>query len=181
MHGIKHKRSQDLIDFAYRYAKKAHGTQTRKYTGEPYINHPIEVARIVASVTNDCEVICAAFLHDVIEDTEVTFENIQSVGFGFHIARMVREVSDISRLVDGNRAVRKAIDLSHLAKASAGGQTIKLADLIHNTESICRYDLGFARTYMREKRALLKVLTKGNAELHKRAAELVHNYFEEGV
>jgi len=48
MHGIKHSRSQALIDHAYAFAKSAHEGQVRKYTGEPYINHPVEVAKIVA-------------------------------------------------------------------------------------------------------------------------------------
>jgi len=82
MHGITHGRSQGLIDFAYRYAEEAHKGQVRKYTGEPYINHPVAVARIVAGVTDDCEMICAALLHDVIEDCGKTWQDLVDVGFG---------------------------------------------------------------------------------------------------
>ena len=134
-HNIQHKRSQQLIDFACRFAAKAHGDQVRKYTGEPYINHPIEVARLVASVTDDCETISAAFLHDVIEDTLVEFADIVDAGFGRSIAILVDEVTDVSKLSDGNRAYRKNLDLEHLAKASDRAKTIKLADLIDNSAS----------------------------------------------
>lgn len=177
-HGIKHNRSQKLINFAYNFAKKAHGEQKRKYTEEPYINHPVAVAKIVASVTDDCELICAALLHDVIEDTEVTYEEIKK-NFWHHIADLVLEVSDVSTLADGNRAIRKAIDRDHLAKASNDGKTIKLADLIHNSSSICEYDEGFARTYIKEKAELLEVLKEGNACLHKQASDIVRKYYAE--
>jgi len=179
LHNIKHHRSQALIDWACEYATDCHGEQKRKYTNEPYITHPIAVAEIVASVTDDCETIAAAFLHDVVEDCGETRHSLIEQGFGPGIADLVLEVSDISKPEDGNRAIRKAIDLSHLAKASFRGQTIKLADLIHNSDSILQYAPGFARIYMAEKAALLKVLTKGNSTLYNRASVIVDNYYGE--
>ena len=176
-HGITHKRSQQLIDNACRFATEAHGDQVRKYTGEPYINHPIEVARLVASVTSDCNMISAAFMHDVIEDTTVTFEEIRDAGFGHHTATLVNEVTDVSKPSDGNRAYRKALDLEHLAKASNNAKTIKLADLINNSDSICKYDERFARVYMQEKAALLLVLKGGDSELYSRASKIVQDYY----
>jgi len=178
-HGIKHTRSQSLIDYAYRFAKTRHGDQKRKYTHEPYINHPVAVARIVASVTDDCEAISAAFLHDVLEDTETEYEELCRCGFGRNIADLVMEVTDVSRPEDGNRTIRKALDLEHLAKASSLGQTIKLADLIHNTESIMAYDQGFARLYMKEKKALLEVLKGGDPTLYAQAAQIVEEYYND--
>ncbi len=175
-HGIKHKRSQALINFAYKFAKEAHGEQKRKYTGEPYINHPVAVAKIVTIVTDDCEIICAALLHDVIEDTEVTYEEIKSE-FWHSIADLVLAVSDVSVPEDGNRSVRKAIDRDHLSKASNRAKTIKLADLIDNSSSITRYDPGFARVYMNEKAALLDVLKEGDHTLYKQALKIVANYY----
>jgi hypothetical protein len=71
----------------------------------------------------------------------------------------------VSRPKDGNRAVRKAIDREHTARAPAGAQTVKLADLIANTRSIVKHDVAFARTYLAEKRLLLEVLTRGDAVL----------------
>ena len=178
-HEIIHSDSQALIDYAWEYARDCHEGQKRKYTDEPYITHPIEVAQIVASVTNDCNTICAAFLHDVVEDCGETRQTLIDVGFGHPIADLVLEVSDVSKPEDGNRAIRKAIDLSHLAGASIQGQTIKLADLIHNSSSILQYDPGFAKTYMAEKAQLLQVLTKGDRTLYNRASVIVDNYYEE--
>lgn len=176
-HGIKHSRSQQLIDFACVFAAKAHGEQKRKYTGEPYIVHPIEVAQIVASVTDDCEAICAAFLHDVVEDTPVTLQQISDAGFGPTIAKLVEELTDVSQPSDGNRATRKRIDREHLAKASPRAQTVKLADLISNSRGIIKNDPNFAPTYMHEKRLLLNELIWGDGTLYAEACQIVDDYF----
>lgn len=177
MHGIKHSESQGLIDFAYSFAKDAHGDQKRKYTGEPYINHPVEVAGIVASVTDDCEMICAALLHDVIEDTDKTGFDLMKAGFGAGITNLVVELTDVSKPEDGNRATRKALDRDHLRNVSDRAKTIKLADLIHNTGSITEHDKEFAKVYMAEKKELLGVLVGGDGRLLERAINLVEYYY----
>ncbi|WP_308721003.1 HD domain-containing protein [Komagataeibacter xylinus] len=164
----------DLISRADAFAATAHASidQRRKYTGDPYIVHPRRVAQTVKETGARDEVIAAALLHDVVEDTPVTLEEIKAV-FGEDVATLVEMVTDVSRPEDGNRRVRKAMDRDHLAQASAEGQTIKLADLIDNTASITRYDPGFARVYMREKAELLGILKKGDKRLHRRASILV--------
>ena len=154
--------------------------QRRKYTDEPYIKHPEAVAALVAEVTDDPEVIAAAWLHDVVEDTKVTFSDL-FFQFGQRVADLVLEVTDVSAPQHGNRATRKEIDRQHLARASAEGQTIKLADLIDNTRSIARYDPDFARTYMEEKDRLLQVLVKGNPVLLGRAAKILRVYQQDRV
>ncbi len=179
VHGIQFPRSQQLIDFAYMYAKEAHGDQKRKYTDEPYIMHPMAVAQIVNEVEPDCEMVAAAFLHDVIEDTGLTFEDIRDAGFMFGIAKLVLELTDISKAEDGNRAARKRLDLEHLAGASNRAKTIKLADLIHNSKSILEHDKKFAVTYMAEKRLLLKALEGGNKVLMARAKSIVDDFYSE--
>lgn len=177
-HGITHSRSQGLIDAAYRFAKEAHGDQKRKYTGEPYIGHPVAVARIVASVTDDCEMICAALLHDVLEDTDASYMDIVNAGFGASIANLVMELTDVSTPEDGNRAARKTLDREHIARASDRAQTVKLADLIDNAGSITQYDPDFARVYMREKGLLMTVLTRGDESLQDRAFEIIEAYYQ---
>lgn len=164
----------DLVARAAAFAGYAHGSiqQLRKYTGEPYIVHPEEVAGIVADVTDDQAVIAAAWLHDVLEDTPVTYNQVWSE-FGPRVAQLVVEVTDVSKPEDGNRAARKALDCMHLAKASAAGQTIKLADLISNTRSIVEHDPDFAVVYLREKKALLRVLNRGDSMLHTIASRQV--------
>lgn len=158
-----------LVARARAFATHAHAAQRRKYTGEPYIVHPEEVARIVADAGLPEAVIAAAWLHDVVEDCGVTGGELESE-FGAEVARLVLEVTDVSRPEDGNRATRKALDRDHLASASAEGQSIKLADLISNTVSIVERDPHFATVYLREKRDLLEILTRGHPDLHRRAS-----------
>lgn len=165
----------DVVRKAQVYAMAAHAAvgQKRKYTGEPYIVHPGEVASIVASVPGSTpDMVAAAWLHDVIEDTGCTFTDIH-VAFGIDIATLVGWLTDVSKPEDGNRAKRKAIDREHTAQAPAEAQTIKLADLISNSKSIMQYDPDFAVTYLAEKKLLLEVLTKGDPGLHAEASKYV--------
>jgi (p)ppGpp synthase/HD superfamily hydrolase len=165
----------DVVRKAQVYAMAAHAAvgQKRKYTGEPYIVHPAEVAKIVAGVPGATpDMVAAAWLHDVVEDTGCTFTDIH-MAFGIDIATLVGWLTDVSKPEDGNRAVRKAIDREHTAAAPAEAQTIKLADLISNSRSIMAHDPEFARVYLAEKRALLEVMTRGDAGLHERAMQQI--------
>ena len=165
----------DIVRKAQVYAMAAHAAvgQKRKYTGEPYIVHPAEVASIVASVPGSTEdMVAAAWLHDVVEDTGVTLTDI-NLNFGADIAALVGWLTDVSKPEDGNRKTRKAIDREHTAQAPAEAQTIKLADLISNSKSIMQYDPDFAVTYLAEKKLLLEVLTKGDPGLHAEASKYV--------
>ena len=164
-----------VIEKARVFATAAHAAaaQLRKYTNEPYIVHPNEVASIVDSVEGATdEMVAAAWLHDVVEDTGVTIEVIRAE-FGEKVAELVGWLTDVSRPEQGNRATRKAIDRAHTAMAPAEAQTIKLADLISNCSSIVEHDANFAKTYLEEKRLLLEVLTKGNRELWEKANAIV--------
>lgn len=154
----------DIIEKAEQFAVKAHGPQKRKYTGAPYIVHPMEVAEIVRTVPHTNAMVAAAILHDVIEDTEAGYDDIAS-NFGVVIADLVLELTDVSRPEDGNRALRKSLDRAHLASVSADAQTIKLADIISNTKDIQENDPKFAKVYVKEMRMLLEVLDKGDQTL----------------
>jgi (p)ppGpp synthase/HD superfamily hydrolase len=156
-----------IVERARVFATAAHAAvkQVRKYTFEPYIVHPAEVASIIDALEGATfEMVAAAWLHDVVEDTGVTIEDIRAE-FGDEVATLVGWLTDVSRPEDGNRAVRKAIDREHTAAAPAEAQTVKLADLIANTRSIVKHDVAFARTYLEEKRLLLEVMTRGDAVL----------------
>jgi len=146
------------------FATKAHEGQLRKYTGEPYIVHPLAVAELVKSVPHTSAMVAAALLHDTVEDTNVTLDDLR-VWFGDVVAALVEQLTDVSKLEDGDRATRKELDRLHLAAASADAQTVKLADLLNNSESIMEHDPGFGRVYLQEKVELLKVLTKGDRKL----------------
>ena len=149
---------------AERYATYWHGAQVRKYTGEPYIVHPVAVAGIVRGVPHTPEMIAAAYLHDVVEDTPVTLAEIAD-SFGPDVAALVWWLTDASKPEDGNRATRKAKDLAHTAAAPPEAKTIKIADLIDNTLTIEALDPDFWRVYRREKMRLLEVLTEGDQSL----------------
>jgi (p)ppGpp synthase/HD superfamily hydrolase len=166
------------IDRARKFAEHAHRSvnHRRKYTGEAYITHPAAVAELVAGVTRDEATICAAWLHDVIEDTPVTLDMIGKE-FGNRVERLVAQLTDISKPEDGNRTTRKKIDREHIRQACAQAKTVKLADLIDNAGSITKYDPQFARIYMEEKRLLLEVLKEGDQTLYRMAEAIISNYF----
>jgi (p)ppGpp synthase/HD superfamily hydrolase len=155
------------------FATRAHAgvNQRRKYTDEPYISHPAAVVELVRSVPHTYAMICAAWLHDTVEDTPVTLAEVE-LEFGPVVAMLVEQLTDVSRPEDGNRAKRKAIDRAHTAKASPEAKTIKLADLIDNTRSIVELDPGFAKIYLVEKVLLLEVLQEGDAGLWEMARRM---------
>jgi len=159
-----------LEDRARTFATAAHAAvgQLRKYTFEPYIVHPTEVAATVKTVPHTEAMVAAAYLHDVVEDTGVSIELIRAE-FGSEVSDLVGWLTDVSRPDHGNRASRKAVDRAHTAAAPAAAQTVKLADLISNTRSIVEHDAKFAETYLAEKRLLLEVMTKADPELMARA------------
>ena len=159
---------------AKRFAIHAHGNinQRRKYTSIPYVFHSIEVANLVIQVTDDPSMIAAAFLHDVVEDTAITLTTIHSL-FGVDVGNLVDELTDISKLSDGNRATRKAIDRDHTAQASSRAKTIKLADTINNLSDIIFYDKTFSRIYMKEKALLLPKLKDGDSVLYAQTQNLL--------
>jgi (p)ppGpp synthase/HD superfamily hydrolase len=166
-----------MIYEAYNFAKLAHTGQQRKYTQEPYIVHCAEVAAITASTNyNNPSMIVAAWLHDVVEDTSYTLDDIEKQ-FGPIVRSYVFWLTEISKPEDGNRAVRKAIDRAHFASAPPDVQTIKYADLISNTKTIAKYDPNFAKVYMREKKDLIEVMNKGDVGLLLRLEEILENYF----
>jgi (p)ppGpp synthase/HD superfamily hydrolase len=163
-----------MVERARVFATAAHAAvgQVRKYTFEPYIVHPAEVAKIVRDAGGSEAMVAAAWLHDTVEDTGVTIETIRAE-FGVEVAELVGWLTDVSRPEHGNRAHRKALDRAHSAAAPAEAQTVKLADLIANTRSIMAHDEAFAKTYLEEKRLLLAVMTKGDPVLMAEARKFI--------
>ena len=154
-----------MFDRAVKFATKAHRGQVRKYTDQAYIMHPLAVAEIVRTVPNHTEeMLVAAVLHDVVEDTDVTVQNICDE-FGTVVGMYVEYLTDISVPQDGNRAQRKERDAYHVASGPAESQTIKVADLIHNTADISTHAPKFWEVYKHEKWFQLNLLTKADSEL----------------
>lgn len=160
---------------ALEFARKAHGDQQRKFTEELYIEHPKRVAATVKTIPHSKEMVCAAYLHDVVEDTSVSLEEIAR-RFGGKVAKLVKELTDEYRKEKYphlNRRRRKDKEVERQSTISEEAKTVKLADVIDNTLDIVKNDPGFARKYLREMEALTAALKGGNEELWQRAREEV--------
>lgn len=124
-----------LILTAAAFAADRHRTQRRKdAAASPYINHPLALAAILAAEggVSDARVIAAALLHDTVEDTETTLEEI-AARFGDEVAGIVAEVTDDKDLP---KAERKALQVSRAAHKSPGAKLVKLADKIANLRDL---------------------------------------------
>ena len=123
----------DMITQAYEYADKAHEGQMRQ-SGEPYITHPIAVARILVELGMDTETICAGLLHDVVEDTASTLDEIKKM-FGADVALMVDGVTKLTKLSYSSKEQRQAENVRKMLLAMAKDVRViivKLADRLHN-------------------------------------------------
>jgi len=170
-----------IVAAVTRFAEMAHRGQTRKYTVEPYIVHPVRVMEICRQVTCDTKVLCAALLHDVLEDTAVTAYEIHSYLYALlgtpgakQTLDLVVELTDVytkSAYPEWNRRKRKEAETERLAGISPAAQTIKYADILDNITAIVLNDPGFARVFVRESDALLKRLDQGDEQLYERAKE----------
>lgn len=158
----------NLIRTARLLADVAHTGQVRKYTGAPYIQHCEEVADIVAGIGRRAEVIAAAWLHDVAEDTPFSVDNHITHSCGEEVARLVWWLTDEPGWV-ANRQTRRVLTKQRLALAPSDVHTIKCADLISNTCDIVEHDRDFARVYLKEKAELLKVLTRAHHSVYLQA------------
>ncbi len=135
----EHTRKVDtkLIIKAYDYASKNHNGQCR-HSGEPYIIHPLNVAYILADIGLDDSTICAALLHDVVEDTNVTDENIREE-FGNEIADMVEGVTKLGAVQFNSIEEQQAEDYRKMFLAMGKDIRvilIKLADRLHNMRTL---------------------------------------------
>lgn len=120
---------------ALHFSAEKHRNQRRKDRGaSPYINHPIEVATVLAIVAGvtDLTTLMAAVLHDTIEDTATTADELESA-FGREVRLLVEEMTDDKRLA---RAERKRLQIEHAAKASHRAKLIKIADKICNVRDV---------------------------------------------
>ena len=127
----------DLIERAYRYADGKHKDQLRK-SGEPYIIHPLAVAEIVAEIGLDSDAIAAALLHDCLEDTDASFEEISRL-FGETIAELVEGVTKLTRVQYSTMEEQQMENLRKMFMAMSKDIRvilIKIADRLHNTRTL---------------------------------------------
>ena len=130
----------DLVDRAIVFATNAHEGQTRKGTQIPYILHPLEAMSIVGTMTTDVEVLAAAVLHDVVEDTDYTVWQIEDL-FGERVAELVANESENKRenlAAEDTWKIRKQETLEHLKNAPIDVLMITLGDKLSNIRAIYR-------------------------------------------
>ena len=123
----------EIVLQAAAFAAEKHRTQRRKDIETPYINHPLQAAYILVQADiEDPRILAAALLHDTIEDTSTTLDEVEIV-FGYEIARIVAECSDDKALP---KMARKQAQIDHAASLSHGARLVKLADKIANVSDI---------------------------------------------
>ena len=131
---------ENLIDNAICFAVKAHSGMRRKGTDVPYVSHPLEAFSIAASITNDEKVLAAAVLHDVVEDTDYTIEDIKN-GFGEKVAELVASDSENKREnlpAEQTWEIRKQETLEAIKNSSREEQIITISDKLSNIRAIYR-------------------------------------------
>jgi len=149
---LENKQHEEL---ALKFAEEKHAGQKRKFTGEPYIVHPKQVADLVKKFGGDSIMIQAAYLHDVLEDTNTTFEELED-NFGSMIAYLVKELTNdfnkLKELGKTNYLVQK------MNKMSSNALIIKLADRLSNVSDFDTADLKWAKKYSKQTEEILNQL-----------------------
>ena len=128
---------EELLNKAYVYSMKAHGSQKRA-SGAPYFSHPLEVAGILADYKFDSKTIITALLHDVVEDTNTDLRDIK-VNFGNEISHLVDGVTKLSKFEDRSAKFNQAENFRKLLLATSKDirvLLVKLADRLHNMRTI---------------------------------------------
>ncbi len=169
------------------FADQAHGSQTRKYSPDRYIVHPVRVMETCREYTSDTAILAAALLHDVLEDTAVSqkelfhfLETVMDRNLAHRTLAYVIELTDVytkAAYPQWNRRTRKGKELERLVNTSPGSQTIKYADILDNAKDVVEHDPDFAKVFLMEYRTVLRKLDKGEEDLRARAKALV----EEGL
>lgn len=178
----------EILFYIKDYADRSHGDQVRKYTGERYIKHPVRVMATTREFNPNLPVLAAALLHDVLEDTPVspeemekTLSKVMDPGQTAKTMQLVIELTDVyvkknyPRL---NRRIRKEKEALRLASVSRDAQTIKYADIIDNVTDIVNQDVDFAKVFVQEAKKMLIRMASGDARLRKQALILVENCLE---
>jgi (p)ppGpp synthase/HD superfamily hydrolase len=194
---------EELLDLAVRFATIAHEGVNRPFGGGPYIDHPYMVKSILEELGFGPELLAAAILHDVPED--VSLEKIAGIAqglgfpiiattsgnfradraaalmvmayvFGSDVARLLEGVTKVTNREAGTREQRQAIEINHLEGTDDDCQTLKLADISANMRDVSKAPLSFTRRWVRERIAVLAVLTRGDARLQHVVSAQIEGY-----
>lgn len=163
------------IDRAAIFMAEAHKGQSRKYIDQEYKCHPERVAKKIESNNGTKYQIITALLHDTIEDTNVTAEDLNR-DFGKVIAEGVMWLTNDVVIKGKNRAQRVESNVARLRIAPKWVKMIKLADKIDNMPDIIEYDPNFAKLYMEEAYLVVMAVRDGDDALAKEALTIICNY-----
>jgi (p)ppGpp synthase/HD superfamily hydrolase len=179
----------EILEKIKAYADSAHGSQMRKFSRERYINHPVRVMEICREYTQDVPILAAALLHDVLEDTKVTRQelhkfltSVMDSGLAAITHHLVVELTDVYIKSDYpllNRRTRRTKEAERLSGVSPEAQLIKYADVIDNVVDISRHETDFALVYIRESKQLLQQIDKGDPALYQRAIQIVDDALQD--
>ena len=170
---------EEMLEKVRQFAEAAHGEQRRKYAPEKYIEHPVRVMELCKLYDQSPAVLATALLHDVLEDTSVTRDEIARFLFnvmdGREAAKTIAMVVELTNVYTREnyprlqRRKRKRKEAERLGTISSGAQTIKYADIIDNCRGISVDDPDFAPVFLKECKTALTAMTKGNARLREKA------------
>lgn len=154
---------KEIVNKAYNYAKSKHEGQMRKYSDLPYFSHPKAVARIIEELTGDPEMIASALLHDVVEDSDSTIEEINKE-FGNRVADLVNELTN--KKEERGSMTKRDYMIVKLKAMSHDALLIKLADRYHNIQYLrkdCKItkELAFIKYYYKNTLYILDNLNIG--------------------
>jgi GTP pyrophosphokinase len=179
--GTRERLDLDLLARAFDYSQRAHRGQKRK-SGEDYINHCVAVGKILAELHLDTASICAAFLHDVVEDTETSLEEIEE-HFGEEIATIVEGLTKIGRVEFSSSTEQQAENFRKLLLSMARDARViivKLADRLHNMRTLQALPAGKKQRIARETREIYAPLAHrlGMARVRWELEDLAFKYLE---
>lgn len=160
------------IALAMNVSMEAHWTQVRKYTGDPYWLHCLAVYNQVKAWGGSEDMLCAALLHDTLEDTKLTEYRLWKA-FGGDVLELVIELTDEythEAFPELNRDERKKREAARIGACSLEARVIKLADMNDNTTSIVAHDPKFAAVYLAEKARVLSLIGDPLAEWRTKCA-----------
>lgn len=165
------------LDKVTELAQQSHVGQERKFSREPYIYHPISVATTILELDdpNLEEMVLAALLHDVLEDTKTTEQEIVDVA-GPKVLKLVQELTNPSKNCKASRAASKQMDREHLATVSREAKIIKLADRLDNIKDIASIDDSFKFIYIEETRQLLPAIYSACPYLGDKILDICENF-----
>lgn len=176
---------EDILNQIADFGDRAHGEQRRKYSPDRYMVHPIRVMKNCQNYTDDISILAAALLHDVLEDTPVSEQEIRvflkDLLTEDQTERAIKLIVDLTDVYtkeaypNFNRRTRKEKENDRMATIHPDAQTIKYADIIDNTDEIVIHDPSFAKVFLHECQKNLKRMDRGNPDLYRIAQKKVDN------